>query len=101
MVSEVLAQMVNDSCKHQGGRRRNPTPGPKQVRSADRREVKPASRMLSQDSRRDHSASTEGWSCSLDEPTQCYKRKGFGHYAKHCLSDEYYKVGCNGLPIQT
>ncbi len=31
VVQEVLAQLGHDSCKHQGGRRRKPTPGPKRV----------------------------------------------------------------------
>ncbi len=43
VVQEVLAQLGHDSRKHRGWRRRKPTPGPKRVRSAERREVKPAS----------------------------------------------------------
>ncbi len=101
VVQEVLAQLGNDSRKHRGGRCRKPTPGPKRVCSADRREVKPASRMPSRDSRRGRSPSTEGHSRSREEPSQCYKCKGFGHFARDCPSDGYYRVGPNGLPVQT
>ncbi len=52
VVQEVLAQLGHETRKHQGGQRRKPTPGPKRVRSADRREAKPASRTPSRDSRR-------------------------------------------------
>ena len=51
VVQEVLAQMGPDSRKHWGGRCRKPTPGPKRVHSADRREVKPAFHTPSRDSR--------------------------------------------------
>ena len=82
VIQEFLAQLGHDSRKHRGGRRMKPTPGPKQVQSADRREAKPASRTLSTDSRRGRSPSTEGQSHSRDEPSQGYKCKGFGHFAK-------------------
>ncbi len=93
VVQEVLAQLPHDPCKQWGGRRRRLTPGPKRVQSADRREVKPASRTPSRDSRQGRSPSTEGRSRSRDEPSQCYKCKGFGHFARDCPSHGYYWVG--------
>ncbi len=96
VVQQVLAQLGHESRKHRGGRRRKPTPGPKRVRSADRREVKPASRTPSRDSRRGRSPSMEGRSRSREEPLQCYKCKGFGHFTRDCPSDGYYRVGPNG-----
>ncbi len=42
VVQEVLVQIGHYSQKHRGRRLKKPPPGPKQVRSVDRREVKPA-----------------------------------------------------------
>ncbi len=30
---------------------------------------------------------------------QCYLCKGYGHFAKDCPSQDFYKIGPNGLPI--
>lgn len=49
--------------------------------SADRREVKPHSHTPSRDSQRGHT-SVEGRPRSRDEPSECYRCKGFGHFAK-------------------
>ncbi len=97
VVQEVLAQIDHDSQRYRGGRHKKPTLGPKRVRSADRGEVKPASHIPSSDSQRGRSFSVEGWSRRCGEPAQCYKCKGFRHFAKHCLSDGYCLVGPNGL----
>ncbi len=51
VVQEVLAQLGQDLQQNRGGRHRKPTPGPKRVRSAERKEIKPASRTPSRDSR--------------------------------------------------
>ncbi len=31
---------------------------------------------------------------------QWYRCKGYGHFAKDCPSEDFYKIGPNGLPIQ-
>ncbi len=31
---------------------------------------------------------------------QCYRCKGYGHFAKDCPSQDFYKIGPNGLPIR-
>ncbi len=59
VVQEVLAQLGRDPQRNRGGRCRKPTPGPKRVRSTERKELKPASRTPSRDSRRERSPSTE------------------------------------------
>ncbi len=100
VVQEVLAQLGQDPQRNRGGRRRKPTPGPKRVRSTEWKELKPASRTPSQDSRRGHSPSTESRSRSRGEPAQCYRCKGLGHFARECPSEGFYKVGPNGLPIR-
>ena len=100
VVQEVLAQLGQDPQRNRGGRRRKPTPGPKRVRSTERKELKPASRTSSRDSRRGRSPSTESRSRSRGEPAQCYRCKGLGHFARECPSEGFYKVGPNGLPIR-
>ena len=31
---------------------------------------------------------------------QCYRCKGYGHFNKDCPSEDFYKIGPNGLPIR-
>ncbi len=97
---EVLAQLGQDPQRNRGGRHRKPTLGPKRVRSTERKELKPTSRTPSRDSRHGRSSSTESRSRSRGEPAQCYRCKGFGHFARECPSEGFYKVGPNGLPIR-
>ncbi len=51
IVQEVLAQLGQDPQRNRGGRCRKPTPGPKRVRSMERKEIKPASRTPSHSNR--------------------------------------------------
>ena len=99
VAQEVLAQMGHDLQWNQGGRRRKPTPGPKRVRSVERKDLKGASHTPSCDNRCGRSPSNESQSCSRGEPAQCYHCKGFGHFARECPSEGFYKVGPNGLPV--
>ncbi len=101
VVQEILAQLGHEPQRNRGGRRRRPTSGPKWewVRNTERKETRPASHTLSSDSRRECSSRTEGRSCSRGEPSQCYKCKGFGHFARDCPSDAHDRVGPDGLPV--
>ncbi len=100
VVQEVLAQLGQEPQRNQGGRRRKPTPGPKRVWSTEQKELKPASRTPSWDSRCGCFPSTESRSRSRGEPAQCYRCKGFGHFARECQSEGFCKVGPNGLPVR-
>ena len=84
--------------------KRPPTPGPRRVRSTDRKDTKPpansSSCSLSREGWHGRSSSAEGWSHSWDGPMRCYRCKGYGHFAKDCPSQEFYKIGSNGLPIE-
>ncbi len=31
---------------------------------------------------------------------QCYRCKGYGHFAKDCPSEGFYKIGLNDLPVR-
>ncbi len=75
------------------------TPGPKQVRSADRREIQyTSSRTPSRRSHRGQSPSSDRCFRNRGGPLQCYRCKGYGHFAKECPSEGFYKIGPNGLP---
>ncbi len=41
----------------------------------------------------------EGRSCSRGGMPQCYQCKGYGHFTRECPSQDFYKIGPNGLPI--
>ena len=100
VVQEVLAQMGHDLQRNQGRRHRKLTPGPKRVQSVERKDIKPASRTPSRERQRGCSPSTESQSLSRGEPAQCFRCKGFGHFAKDCPSEGFYKVGPNSLPVR-
>ena len=102
LVKEVLAQLGHGSRPHDREvRRRRPTPGPTWVRSADRREIQSSlSRTPSRDSRRGRSASSDRRSGSRDGSPQCYRCKGYGHFAKDCPSEGFCRIGPNGLLVR-
>ncbi len=84
-------------------------PGLQRVRSAERTVTPPACKDASTEAKREkvkekdrgRSPSTErSRSHSRDEPPQCYKCKGFGHYMRDCPSNDFYTVGPNGLPVK-
>ncbi len=103
-MKDVLAQLSRDAKSGQSVCQQLPTPGTRRVRSTDRKDTKPSvtssSRTPSREGWRGLSSSAEGWSRSRDGPMQCYRCKGYGHFAKDCPSEDFYKIGTNGLPIQ-
>ncbi len=104
LVKDVLAQLSRDRRSSQSVRKWPPNPGPKRVRSTDKKDTKPSanssSRTPSREGWRGHSSSAEGRSRSRDGPLQCYRCKGYGHFAKDCPSQDFYKIEPNGLPIR-
>ncbi len=100
VVQEVQAQLGHDPQCNRGGRCRRPTPCPKLMCSVERKEVKPVFHMPFRHSWHRRSSSTNGHSRSRGEPTQCYRCKGFRHFAKDCPSDGFYHIGPNDLPIR-
>ncbi len=102
LVKEVLAQLGHGArSRERETHRRRPTHGPKRVRSADRREIQSSSsRTPSRNSHRGRSASSDRRSRSRDAPPQCFSCKGYGHFAKECPSEDFYRIGPNGLPVR-
>ncbi len=91
--------MEHDPQRNWGGRCRKSTPGPKRVQSVERKDLKPTFRTPSRDSRWGRTPSTESQSRSRGVPAQFYHYKGFGHFARECPSEGFYKVGPKGLPV--
>ena len=104
LVKDVLAQLSRDAKSGHSVRQRPPTSGPRRVRSTDRKDTKPSvtssSHTLSREGWRGRSSSAEGQSCSRDGPMQCYRCKRYGHFAKDCPSEDFCKIGPNGLSIR-
>ncbi len=92
LVKEVLAQLGHRSwISSREVHHRLPTPGPKWVRSANRREIRPYSRTPFMESCRGRSAPTDRHPRNRDGLLQCYLCKGYGHFANVCLSEGFYK----------
>ncbi len=104
LVKDLLALLSRDVKSGQSVRKRPPTPGPRRVRSTDRKDTKPSANSSlctpSREGWHGQSSSAEGRSRSRDGPMQCYRCKGYGHFAKDCPSEDFYKIGPNGLPIR-
>ncbi len=100
LVKEVLAQLKRDKRERRDTRSRPPTPGPQSVRSTERKDTKDASRSPSRDYKRDRSTSNDRLSRSREGPAQCYRCKGYGHFARDCPSEGHYRIGPNGLPVR-
>ncbi len=103
LVNDVLAHLSRDGKSGQSVWKRPPTPAPKRVRSTDRNDTKPSANSSSDTLSREgwcgRSSSAEGRCRSQDGPSQCYRCKGYGHFASDCPSQDFYKIGPNGLPI--
>ncbi len=104
LVKDVLAQLSRDARSGQSVHQRPPTPGPRRIRCTDRKHTKPSvnssSCTPSREGWRGQSSSAERRSHSRDGPMQCYRCKGYGHFAKDCPSEDFYKIGLNRLPIR-
>ncbi len=57
------------------------------------------SRISCPTSRRGWSASSDRRSHSRNGPKWCFRCKGYGHFAKECPSEGFYRIGPNGLPV--
>ncbi len=86
LVKDVLAHLSQDGMSSQSVRKWPHTPGPKRVRSTDRKDTKPSAysslRTPSREGWRGRSSSAEGWFHSRDGPLHCYHCKRYGHFAK-------------------
>ncbi len=100
LVKEVLAQLRRDKRERRDTRSRPPTPGPQRVRSTERKDTKDTSRSPSKDYKRDRSTSNDRRSRIREGPSQCYRCKGYGHFARDCPSEGHYRIGPYDLPVR-
>ncbi len=105
LVKDVLAQLSRDvKSSGQSVGPQLPTPGPRRVRSTDRKDTKPSVnsslRTPSRKGWRGRYSSAEGRSHSRYGPMQCYRCKGYGLIVKDFPCEDFYKIGSNGLPIR-
>ncbi len=109
IAEQILAELGPEFRQSRDAKQRSPTPGPQRVRSVER-EASPA---VSKDTSKNKGAEktverNRGRSPSADrsrsrnreDPPQCYKCKGYGHFMWDCVSSDFYTVGPNGLPVK-
>ncbi len=106
IAEQTLAKLGPDSRQSRDPKMRPPTPGPQRVWRVEREPSQPTPRHTpkgksvekSTERSRGRSPSADrSQSRNKDGPPQC---KGYGHFMRDCLSNDFYIVAPNGLPIK-